>query len=105
VPPVPEGALLAFEETPHGRLQGDRWSVAVGRGGFTAFGVALAPGMLSLPAVTAPLPPPGLVGFVQLFVMPYPESAEDGVDAVVDIIDTWIKTGTATTPLGSISWS
>jgi hypothetical protein len=58
------------------------------------------------PAIQAFTPPPAPVGFAQLFVMPYPETAEDGANAVADIVDRWIRTGFAVNASGlTINWT
>jgi hypothetical protein len=71
---------------------------------FTAFGATVGAGMA--PAFTA-TPPAGAVGFAALFVPPYPDTRDDGIDAVATKIITWAKTGTATPSGGGspVNWS
>lgn len=71
---------------------------------FAAFATSVGGGM----AGYTPTPPATPVGFAALFAPPYPESRQDGVDAVADAIDAWLTTGTATLvapPNTVLTWS
>lgn len=72
---------------------------------FRAYAVQLAAGML--PAMSASVAPPGLVGFLELLSPPYPSSREAAIARLAARIDLWFRTGTAT-PIGSatpLPWS
>lgn len=66
------------------------------------FALGVASGMAGF----APTPPPGLVGFAAQFAT-HPETHADAAEAVAELIDTWMRTGTATPSGGGapISWS
>jgi hypothetical protein len=65
-----------------------------------ALGAAMAPAFVAVP-------PAGPVGFASLASGPMPDTAAAGADRIAGLIDTWIKTGTATPALGgaAVSWS
>jgi len=59
---------------------------------FAAFAATVGGGMAGWTAV----PPPSPVGFAAQFAGPYPETHEDAGDQIGTLIDSWMKTGTAT---------
>lgn len=71
---------------------------------FANFANAIATGML--PAYVG-TPPPGIVGFLNLFTMDFPETWAEGAQRFATAIDNWMKTGTATPSGGGspINWS
>lgn len=71
---------------------------------FANFANAIATGML--PAYIG-TPPPGSVGFYDLFTMMFPETCAEAAQRFASAIDNWIKTGTATPSGGGnpINWS
>lgn len=60
---------------------------------FTAFGAAVGLGMAPLYAA---VPPPAPVGFAAQFGGPAPATHAAAASAIAGLIDTWMKTGTAT---------
>ena len=59
---------------------------------FASFALTLGGGMTGFVAT----PPAGLVGFATLFAGPNATSHAAGASAVATLIDTWMRTGTAT---------
>lgn len=71
---------------------------------FAAFATTVAAGMA--PAFTG-TPPPNAVGFATQFAMPFPETHAAAAVAVAGIINTWMKSGTATSnpPGTTVNWT
>jgi hypothetical protein len=71
---------------------------------FTAFATAVGTGMA--PAFVA-VPPAGLVGFAAQFGGAMPDTHAEAGDVIATMIDTWMKTGTATPSAGgaAVLWS
>ncbi len=71
---------------------------------FAAFATTVGLGMA--PAFTA-VPPPGAVGFAAQFGGAHPATHADAASAISGIIDTWMRTGTATPSGGGapVPWS
>lgn len=71
---------------------------------FKAFATAIGTGMA--PAFTA-TPPAGSVGFAAQFASAFPATHALAATAVAGIIDTWMKTGTATPSAGGspVAWT
>lgn len=71
---------------------------------FANFANTIATGML--PAYVG-TPPPGSVGFYNLFNMDFPDTWAEGAQRFATAIDNWMKTGTATPSGGGspINWS
>jgi hypothetical protein len=61
-------------------------------GVFARFALAVGLGM----AGYVPTPPPGLVGFVAMFLEPRPSSRREGVERLAGRLDAWMRTGSAT---------
>jgi hypothetical protein len=59
---------------------------------FAAFAGTVGVGMAGFTAV----PPPAPVGFAAQFAGPYPETHDEAGDQIGTLIDTWMKTGSAT---------
>lgn len=73
---------------------------------FAAFAVTVAGGMAG--AGFAGVPPAGPVGFAQQFASSKPETHQAAGNALATLIDTWLKTGTATLiapPNTLVPWS
>lgn len=71
---------------------------------FSAFGVSVGAGM----AGYVPTPPPGAVGFAAAFAGPMPQTQGEAAQRMSGLIDTWMRTGTASlaVPPGTvIPWS
>lgn len=70
---------------------------------FTAFASTVSGGMAGF----VPTPPPAPVGFAAQFAGPYPPTHGAAALAVGGIIDTWMRTGTATPAGGGapVNWS
>lgn len=71
---------------------------------FTAFALAVGGGMV--PAFVA-VPPSGPVGFVAKFAGPNPTTHTEAGQSLGSLIDTWMRTGTATPSAGGppVLWS
>jgi hypothetical protein len=71
---------------------------------FTNFALTVGAGMA--PAFVA-VPPPGPVGFPQQFAGPKPATHAAAAQAIATLIDTWMKTGSATPAAGGppVPWS
>jgi len=71
---------------------------------FANFANAIAIGML--PAYVG-TPPPGSIGFYDLFTMMFPDTWAEGAQRFATAIDNWMRTGTATPSGGGspINWS
>lgn len=71
---------------------------------FAAFALAVGGGMA--PAFTA-TPPPGPVGFATQFASAFPATHALAATALSGLINTWMKTGTATPTAGGapVNWS
>ena len=72
---------------------------------FKAFAVTVGGGMA--PAFVA-VPPPGLIGFAELFKQSPPQSTAEGVARIAIRIDAWMRTGTAAVampPGPPVPWS
>jgi hypothetical protein len=70
---------------------------------FLTFATTVGAGMTGY----TPTPPPAPVGFAAHFSAPHPESHAEAAASIAPLIDTWLRTGTAT-PLPSgtpIPWS
>lgn len=92
----PSTTVSAAAATLEGALAGAFASPAAAplmEAAFAAFGVTVAAGMLPL---YAGVPPSGPVGFASQFGGPKPETHAAAASAVASLIDTWMKTGTAT---------
>lgn len=70
---------------------------------FAAFAVSVGGGMAGF----VPTPPAGPVGFGPQFAGPKPETHGAAGEAIGGLIDTWLRTGTATPAAGGspIPWS
>lgn len=70
---------------------------------FLTFATTVGGGMAGF----TPTPPPGPVGFVALFAGPNATTHAAGAAAMSGIIDTWMRTGTATPSGGgpAVAWS
>lgn len=71
---------------------------------FTAFAATVGAGM----AGYTPVPPPAPVGFATQFAGSHPTTHAAAASAIASLIDTWMKTGTATLiapPNTLIPWS
>lgn len=64
---------------------------------FTAFAATLGAGMA--PAFVA-VPPPAPVGFASLFAKPFQATSAAAASHVATVLDTWMRTGTATPAAG-----
>lgn len=72
---------------------------------FAAFGATVALGQAP---TFAGVPPTAPVGFAARFAGPMPETHDDAASAVANLIDAWMKTGTATMvapPNTVLTWS
>ena len=69
---------------------------------FKAFAATVGAGMAGF----VPTPPPSPVGFASLFGQPPPATGAAAASSMANLIDAWMRTGTATPPGGSpIPWS
>lgn len=71
---------------------------------FTAFGAAVGGGMTGYVAT----PPPGPVGFANAFAQPMPQTQAEAAERMSALVDTWMRTGTATLavpPSTVVPWS
>lgn len=69
---------------------------------FTAFAAAVGAGMAGF----VPTPPPTPVGLVALFAGPKPATHDDAATAISDLVDIWMRTGTAVAaPAAPVNWS
>jgi len=70
---------------------------------FAAFAATIGGGMAGF----VPTPPPGPVGFAAQFSGPKPATHAAAAGAVATLIDTWMRTGTATPSGGGapVAWS
>jgi hypothetical protein len=71
---------------------------------FTVFATAVGVGMLPAFVATPPATP---VGFATQFAGPKPETHAAAASQISGIIDTWMRTGTATPSIGGapVPWS
>lgn len=77
------------------------YGIAAMETAFTAFATAVGGGMAGF----TPTPPTGPVGFAGQFE-DHPETHAAAATAIAGIIDTWMRTGTATPPSGpAVTWS
>lgn len=73
---------------------------------FATFAAAVAVGMLSPPFVATAVPPPVPVGFATQFVLPFPQTSQEGAQAVANLINLWMVKGTAVSATGVTTiWS
>jgi hypothetical protein len=104
----PSTTVNAAAEALEGALAGAFASPAaipVMESAFAAFAVSIASGMA--PLFTG-APPSGPVGFAGQFAGPAPETHGEAAGAIASLIDTWMKSGTATLvalPNTVTSWS
>lgn len=84
-------------------FQVENGAVPLMEAAFLAFGATVGGGMA--PAFVA-APPAGPVGFAGHFADTY-DSHADAASGIADLIDTWMKTGTATPSVGgsAVNWS
>lgn len=70
---------------------------------FTAFAAAVGGGMAGFVAVPPPSPP----NFAGLFAEPHPATHLEGAQKISQLIDTWLRTGTAAPVAGgpAVPWS
>jgi hypothetical protein len=71
---------------------------------FAAFAASVGLGMAGF----TPIPPPAPVGFAVQFAGPKPQTHHDAAEAIGDLINTWMTTGTATLiapPNTVVPWS
>lgn len=80
-----ETALIAAFQTPA--------AAPLMETAFTAFATSVGGGMVA--AGFTGVPPATPVGFAALFILPPPQTREEGVARVAQKIDTWMRTGTA----------
>lgn len=59
---------------------------------FAAFAATVGSGMTGFVAT----PPPSPVGFATQFALPPPATHAEAGEAIASLVDTWLKTGTAT---------
>lgn len=70
---------------------------------FAAFATTVGGGMA--PAFTA-TPPTGPVGFATQFAQPFPATHAAAASAMSSLIDTWMKKGKGTPPVGTpVNWT
>jgi len=66
----------------------------------TTVGGGMAPGFVATP-------PPAPIGFATQFAGPHPATHAEAAQAIADLVDAWMKTGTATPSGGGspVAWS
>lgn len=72
---------------------------------FMAFAVTVGLGMA--PAYAA-VPPPAPLTFAALFAGPHPETHADAASQIANLVDTWMRSGTATLvapPFTPLTWT
>jgi hypothetical protein len=97
------GALAALESALVGAFSSPAAAPQM-ESAFATFGLAVAGGMA--PAFVA-TPPSKPVGFADSFLLDNPATHEEGAARLRQIIDTWMRLGTATPSSGGLTifWS
>lgn len=103
VPGTVEAAGAAMVATMTGGFSVPGGGAAAMESAFAAFALAVGAGMVGF----VPVPPPRPVGFAALAVPPAPVSHADAAARAATLIDTWMRSGSATPVSGGppILWT